>query len=604
MNKSGPNEKVKNKHDSHKKGWRKTLKQWWQNYQWWVMLLGVIGVFILGYIGFSNIGRKLPPIDILYRILQLFVLSFDTSIMLNLELEVARWLAPAIAAYTAANALAKILGEQLQFLKIRSLRDHIIICGLGNKGLLLSYKFIDSGYEVVVIELDKENDNIKECRDNRSIVLVGNAKAPYILRRAGLQRAKYLFCVCGDDSINTEIAAISRKILTMRVKRHKPLTCIVHIVDPRLSRLIKEREFETEKADDIRLEFFNLFDQAAKSLIDTFPPFCEDVKKGAQTTSNHMLIVGAGKMGESLVIHTAKKWMELPRRYEEKFEISIIDNAAEKKIKLFYLRYPRLEEICTLIPLEIDIETPEFENGCYLFNAKGECSLNMIYICIDNDSFAMSTALILHQRLRKHNIPIVVLLNSETGLANLLQGEAHGLRRLNGFGLLDRVLDPELLLMGTHEILAQAIHDEYLRDQLAKGKTPKNNPSLVLWDELPETLKDSNRRQADFLGVKLGAIGCYIIPMTDWNAEPIEFLPEDIELMAKMEHEHWVEERLKDGWKYAPGPKNDKKRISPSLVPWDELIEEEKEKDRNPVRNIPKFLAKAGFQIYRKEKHE
>jgi hypothetical protein len=604
MNKSGPSQKVKNMHDSRKKGWGKILKQKWKNYQWWLMLLGVIGVFILGYIGFSNIGKKLPPLDIFYRILQLFVLSFDTTITPNWALEVARWLAPTIAAYTAANALTKILSEQLQFLKILSLGDHIIICGLGNKGLLLSYKFVDSGYKVVVIELDKENDNIKECKNSGSIVLIGNATADYILRRAGLQKAKYLFCVCGDDGINIKIAGLSRKLLTKRSKRNKLLTCIVHIVDPKLSRLIKELEFETNKNDVFRLEFFNLFDQAAIALIDAFPPFNGNDEKEPKLSSPHLLIVGPGRLGESLVIHTAKKWMDLPGKTREKFDISIVDKTANQKKDLFYLRYPRLEQICKLIPLEMDINSQEFEGGHFLFNNNGECNLTMIYICLDNDSFALSTALTLHQRIRKHDIPIVVLMNSETGLADLIKGETHGLGRVNGFGLLDRVLNPELLLTGTHEILARAIHKEYCRDQSAKGKTLETNPSLVLWDELPETLKDSNRRQADYLGVKLGNIGCYIVPMMDWNADLVEFTTEEIERMAKMEHDHWMEERLKEGWRYAPGPKNSKKKRSPFLVPWEELPEDEKEKDRNPVRKMPGFLTKVGFQIYRKEKHE
>ena len=250
----------------------------------------------------------------------------------------------------------------------------------------------------------------------------------------------------------------------------------------------------------------------------------------------------------------------------------------------------------------MDIDSPQFEEGKFLFSNGGECNLTIIYICLDNESFALSTALTLHQLLRKHDIPIVVRMNSETGLTDLIKGETHGLSRLHGFGLLDRVLAPELLLMGTHEILARAIHEEYLKDQFEKGETLESNPSLVSWDELPETLKDSNRRQAGLLGVKLSKIGCYIVPMTDWNAEPVEFDSEEIEKMAVMEHEDWVEERKRDGWKYAPGPKDIKKKKSPFLVSWEELPEEEKEKDRNPVRKMPDFLTKAGFQIYRKEK--
>jgi hypothetical protein len=526
-------------------------------------------------------------------------LDFDSTISnLNLKLELARWLAPIISAITAANVFIAIFSEQSQLLKLRFLRNHIIICGLGNKGLLLSLKFKDYGYNVVVIELDEENDNIKECRNKRIPVLNGNAMAPYILNRAGIKKASYLFSVCGQDNINAEIAFVARESLTG--KKSKPLTCVVHITDPQLCRLIKEREFETEKNNTSRLEFLNLFDQAAKALINFFPPFAD--RKGLQSLPPHLLIVGAGSMGESLVVHTAKEWTELRGKAHKKFKISIVDKSAEKKQKLFYLRYPRLKETCEINPLEMDIDSPQFEEGKFLFSSIGECNLTIIYICFDNESFALSTALTLHQRLRKHDIPIVVRMNNETGLADLIKGETHGLSRLHGFGLLDRVLVPELLLMGTHEILAQAIHEEYLQDQLAKGETQKSNPSLVSWDELPETLKDSNRRQAGLLGVKLNKIGCYIVPMTDWNAEPIEFDSEEIEKMAVMEHEDWVEERKRDGWEYTPGQKDIKKKKSPFLVPWEELPEEEKEKDRNPVRKMPDFLAKAGFQIYRKEK--
>ena len=53
-----------------------------------------------------------------------------------------------------------------------------------------------------------------------------------------------------------------------------------------------------------------------------------------------------------------------------------------------------------------------------------------------------------------------------------------------------------------------------------------------------------------------------------------------------------------DGWVY--GEKKDvEKKISPYLVPWDELTDDVKEWDRQPVRELPKFLAKAKFEIYR-----
>jgi len=41
------------------------------------------------------------------------------------------------------------------------------------------------------------------------------------------------------------------------------------------------------------------------------------------------------------------------------------------------------------------------------------------------------------------------------------------------------------------------------------------------------------------------------------------------------------------------------RKTHPDLVDWEELAEAEKEKDRNMVRNIPVFLAQAGFQVER-----
>lgn len=98
---------------------------------------------------------------------------------------------------------------------------------------------------------------------------------------------------------------------------------------------------------------------------------------------------------------------------------------------------------------------------------------------------------------------------------------------------------------------------------------------MVPGDELLESLKESNRRQADHIGVKLKAVGCGIAPLTDWEAERFQFTPEEVERMAEMEHRRFVEEWLRAGWTYAPGPKNLERRTSPDLVPWDELPEAE-----------------------------
>jgi hypothetical protein len=68
--------------------------------------------------------------------------------------------------------------------------------------------------------------------------------------------------------------------------------------------------------------------------------------------------------------------------------------------------------------------------------------------------------------------------------------------------------------------------------------------------------------------------------------------------MAEMEHQRFVQERLQQGWRYGP-VKDLANKIGPALVSWQKLPEEEREKDRNSVRNLTAFLAAAGFRVYR-----
>jgi RyR domain len=121
---------------------------------------------------------------------------------------------------------------------------------------------------------------------------------------------------------------------------------------------------------------------------------------------------------------------------------------------------------------------------------------------------------------------------------------------------------------------------------------------MVRWEDLSENLRESNRNQAEHISEKMRLFGYDITMTTEWDSKSIKFPANEVEEMAKMEHTRWVNERLQAGWKYGPS-KDDIKKINPTLISWEELSEEEKDKDRNTVIGIPEFLAKAGFQLNR-----
>jgi hypothetical protein len=90
------------------------------------------------------------------------------------------------------------------------------------------------------------------------------------------------------------------------------------------------------------------------------------------------------------------------------------------------------------------------------------------------------------------------------------------------------------------------------------------------------------------------------MPWKDFDSEVFAFTSDEIEELAKMEHQRWCEEKTKAGWKYHE-PRDDNRMFHPDLLPWDDprFTEEAKEKDRSAVKLIPELLARAGFQIFR-----
>jgi RyR domain len=122
---------------------------------------------------------------------------------------------------------------------------------------------------------------------------------------------------------------------------------------------------------------------------------------------------------------------------------------------------------------------------------------------------------------------------------------------------------------------------------------------MVPWDELPDVLRDSNRDQASHIGAKLREVGCDIRSVAELDQSlPVTFTPQEVERLAAFEHERWVRERVAAGFTFAPA-KDIERKQTPYLVPWEDLSEETRDHDRNMVRGLPAFLAKAGFAIVR-----
>lgn len=211
-----------------------------------------------------------------------------------------------LGVFTAGTAAYLVRNDLNERFRLRKLRNHVVICGLGEKGMLLTKAFHARGMTVVNIEAEENNPRIGICREEGSIVLVGDAGQPEILQSARILHARCLIAVCGRDAVNAEVAAHARDVV--RDRSGPALTCATHIIDPNLWYLL--RRWELTATGAIRLQFFNVYDIGAQAMLNAFPPFPETGPPLERPP--HILVIGAGQLGQNLVAHAARRWRENP----------------------------------------------------------------------------------------------------------------------------------------------------------------------------------------------------------------------------------------------------------------------------------------------------
>ncbi len=567
-------------------------------------LLGILWVagIILGVIGFSQSAaihnRAITFWDALFQTIQLISLnSGAVEGPVPLTLQLARFMIPILTAAAAINALLGIFRQEVDVFRLRFLRRHVIVCGLSRKGALLAESLRARGDPVVVIELDEENDWIDSCRQHGAIVLTGDATDRLLLRKAGLPLARGLIAVCDDDGINAEIALRTQEICQGR--KGRPFTCLAHIVVPALNTLLQEHEAALE-SDPFRLELFNVFERGARRMLLEYPAW--KASRRDDGPAPHILVVGLGQLGENLIRQAAWSWWNGSQRPPERLKITVIDRKANDKLASLHYRIPQLAEACQLVPLQIDIRSPEFERAAFLVDDQGKLCIDAVYILVDDDALSLSAGMTLLEHMAGRDVTIVARMAEEGGLARLLNERKDHLdlyHNLYVFGLLDRICTPELLTSTRRDLLARAFYDENAFQPQPDRGIFHPEPALPPWELLAETLRQPSYRQADQVQALLAEIGADIVPLTDWEAPSLQFSAQEVECMARRHHDAWQDQKSAEGGQYTTGPENTQAHASPALVSWEQLPEPDKESDRQYVRGIPAFLGKAGYQVKR-----
>jgi serine phosphatase RsbU (regulator of sigma subunit) len=166
--------------------------------------------------------------------------------------------------------------------------------------------------------------------------------------------------------------------------------------------------------------------------------------------------------------------------------------------------------------------------------------------------------------------------------------------------------------MGMIKRLARAIHSRYLHEIRNRISRETNGENLYFYfsgqtagreytsdfDDLPDEIKYSNIDNALHIPTKLLAIGYKIRQVKKgFKAVTLHLNNDEIETMARVEHLRWSWEKRLAGW-VNDKIKDETRKTHPSLIPYSELSESEKEKDRELVKLIPALLQDIDYEAY------
>lgn len=567
--------------------------------EWRIVVATVVATFVLGFVGLRDyVTPDHSTSDRVYLCLQLFVMQVPVVPgRAGPAVEVARFLGAGVAFYAVLRTLGLLFAEELQRLRLRRLSGHVIVCGLGRKGLQLTRDFLAQGLRVVVVERDEENDHLLAARDLGALVVLGGAAEENLLTMARVAFAAHVVALTGDDGANVEVAVQAQRLVARdHPRRETPLGCHVHTVDLRLCELLRgQRLLGRDGGLDVRI--FNMFESGARVLLRDHP--LDRVRIGADDPRGvHLVVVGLGQMGESVALHAAR---QLHLANGRRARVTVVDRRADERRGSFLGRYPHFEQVCDLDFVRGDVEDPTVLSALAVWG-QDERQVLDVAVCLDDDRRGLAVALTLIELLRARRVPIRVRMSQEAGLSALtLQGDgAPWGGRIAVFGLIDRLCTRENVLGEALDVLARTAHERYLARKLADGEAIGSRPSLRPWKELDEFYRESNRQQADHIPVKLRAIGCAAAPATAPARAPLRFTPDEVELLARMEHARWCARHWLAGWSYGP-VRDDAERTHPCLVPWDQLSEPFRDNDRDAVRTIPELLELVGQRVEREE---
>lgn len=604
----------------------------------YVALALILTTIVFSFWGHSIEVCQLGWRSIGFQTIKLFLVDGSfTDGDVGWPLEVARWLGVVVWSFTIATFLIGLFKQTaLTFFVRLAARGHIVVCGLGNvdEGRERLVKRLRSqGRDVVVLEPNPSHPSLDTCRATGAVCLTGAAEEVLDLKRAQVKKASTVIVLGSDDRRNIDLLGNASILLTGNRKlyaseteqpldeaRQGNVNFVLQVCEPGLMDVLKHHRLHTDPCDRMHLRLFSAHEMAARAMLR------ESMLGPNMPVPRKILLVGVGsegRMGEALVMRAIK---DSSLEHLDPLEIHVLDRDSDNWCRCVTERACFLYDFHGVVPIQGIASRCGFRSTDSWKGVVQE-KYDAVFVCIADEAIAVMQAARLANALAgagQEQTPIIVRVREEqTGFGKLFhyRGQEGLPSSIRPVGTDDRVYDVVTSMHPTVELVAQALHQDYLAlnqqrireaDNLWTARRIADHPAVRTWTELDDKYKQSNRALARRLKKLL------TITTPDGQVTrrfTIEFAPtevihpnesfrlssEELERLAQMEHENWMAEQAQARWQFgdpdlqlrAPAGVTYNK----NMVPWSELDEEIKEYDRNIVRRLPFVLAKADYKL-------
>lgn len=554
--------------------------------RWWLLAVAWLALLVLGIGGFiqqsADLGNSTTFLDNFYFTLQLAALDFGgDSEAMNWRLQVARFVAPIIAASTLLQSASVVFREQFARFRARRARRHTVVCGLGPMGTLLAGALVGDHQQVVAIEPDSSMPGVATATDLGVAVIIGDPTDEAVLRAARAERANRIVAVAGSDGVNAAIAAAVRAL--PRPASLPPVRCAVHLVDAELAALLRTTELAGTSGPHV--EYFNLHERAASAVLDEHP-------LSADGAVPNLVVMGLGQFGRNVVITAAQ---QNAMDGDGPLRVLLVDRQAEARFHALRMQHPALVAAVDATCLDLDLGAPTAEAVDEFEAELQRHPPTLVVVAFEDESLAWSSGLFVRHRISNPSTEIVIRTASDGGLAALIgEADVETARspRISVFPLVASTCSLELIDGGVREQLARSLHEGHL------ARAGTGTGLHRSWAALADGERESSRSAADALIAQLRMIGCEPAPLRRWGASDRVLTDDEIEQIASVEHSRWKAEREADGWRWGE-QRDDVARTNPLLVDWADLDPVAQRQNLLAVAELPVSLARAGFEIQR-----